>query len=93
MIKHFKCRETEKIFHTIGSQKFPDNIQKRALIKLTALHACTSINDLRIPPSNHLEQLRGNRRGQHSIRINEQWRICFIWLNNNAYEVEIVDYH
>lgn len=93
MIKSFKSKETEKIFYRIQSRKLPLKIQNVALRKLIMIHAATSINDLRIPPSNHLEQLKGNRKGQYSIRINDQWRICFIWKENNAYEIEILDYH
>ena len=76
-----------------GNNRFPANIQERALSKLLVLNAATDLNDLRVPPSNHLEALKGDRKGQHSIRINGQWRICFIWKNNEAHDVEIVDYH
>lgn len=93
MIKSFKSKDTEKLFKRIRSNKLPTNIQKTALRKLYMLDAAISIQDLRVPPSNHLEQLRGKRKGQHSIRINNQWRICFQWQNNNAHQVEIVDYH
>lgn len=68
-------------------------IQRKAVIKLNMLHAATLLETLRVPPFNHLEMLRGNRKGQHTIRINDQWRVCFVWKNNNAGEVEIVDYH
>lgn len=93
MIKTFKCKETERLFHRIKSRKLPTDIQKTALRKLNMIHAAVSINDLRIPPSNHLEQLKGHRKGKYSIRINDQWRICFNWNNNNAYDLEIIDYH
>lgn len=93
MIKNFKCKETEKIFNRNKSKKLPTNIQKTALRKLTMIHAAVLISDLKIPPANHLEQLKGNRKNQHSIRINKQWRICFKWKQNNAYDVEITDYH
>ncbi len=93
MIKTFKSKETEKISNRIKSLKLPSDIQQIALRKLTMIHASTSINDLRVPPSNHLEQLKGNRKGQYSIRINDKWRICFEWIQNDAYDVEIVDYH
>ncbi len=71
----------------------PQNIQRSALLKLRSLNQAKTINDLRNPPSNHLEILGGSRKGQHSIRINDQWRICFEWIENNAYNVEITDYH
>lgn len=93
MIKSFKCKETEKIWQGIKSRKLPANIQDRALRKLRQLNASICLQDLRMPPSNHLELLGGNRRGQSSIRINNQWRLCFIWKNDNSHEVEIVDYH
>lgn len=93
MIKSFKNKETEKIFKRTKSLKLPIDIQKIALRKLNMIHASTSINDLRVPPSNHLEQLKGDRKAEHSIRINDKWRICFQWIQNEAYEVEIVDYH
>jgi len=93
MIKSFKCKETEKIFHGYFSAKLPQSIQRTAAMKLKMLNAATVIETLLIPPSNYLEALRGNREGQHSIRINIQWRICFVWQGNNAGDVEIVDYH
>ena len=93
MIKSFKCKESEKIFHREFSRKLPHNIQRVAMRKLWILNASTDLNDLRIPMSNHLETLKGNRKGQHSIRINKQWRICFKWHDGNAHTVEIVDYH
>ncbi len=93
MIKSFHCRETEKIFHREHSRKFPLDIQQRAFMKLNAVDAAIKIEDLRLPPSNHLEALKGKRQGQWSIRINDQWRICFVWRNGNAEKVEIVDYH
>ncbi len=93
MIKSFKSKEAEKIFRHEYSLKLPSSIQKTALRKLLMLDASQIINDLRIPPANHLEQLKGKRQGQHSIRINEQWRICFRWRQNDAYEVEIIDHH
>lgn len=93
MIKSFKCKEAEKIFNRIGSKKLPRHIQERVLRKLSMMHAATSLNDLRVPPSNHLEQLKGRMKGKYSIRINNQWRICFLWEENGAYEVEITDYH
>ena len=93
MIKSFKCKETEKIFNEQFSKKLPQNIQKRALQKLRMLNVASVIEDLRIPPSNHLEVLLGDRQGQHSIMINDQYRICFRWFDNQAFDVEIVDYH
>ena len=93
MIKTFKCKETEKIFNGKFSKKLPHHIQARALIKLHSLDIAEDIKDLLIPPSNKLEQLSGDRKGQYSIRINDQYRVCFSWVDNNAYDVEIVDYH
>lgn len=93
MIKNFKCKETEKIYNGRFSKKLPQNIQSRALIKLHSLDVAEDIKDLLIPPSNNLEQLSGNRKGQYSIRINDQFRVCFSWVENNAFDVEIVDYH
>ncbi len=93
MIKSFSCKETEKLFHGRFSAKLPQVIQRAAAIKLSMLNAATVLETLRIPPSNYLEALHGDREGQHSIRINKQWRICFVWQGNDAYNVEIVDYH
>jgi toxin HigB-1 len=93
MIKSFNCKETQKIFELEGSRKLPAGIQKVALRKLEMLAYANDINDLKIPPANRLEALKGNRKGQHSIRINKQWRICFLWRAGSAYHVEIVDYH
>lgn len=93
MIKSFKCKETEKIWQGKQSRAFPAMIQDRALAKLSWVDAAETVQDLRVPPSNHLEALKGNRKGQTSIRINNQWRICFVFENGNAYDVEIVDYH
>lgn len=93
MIKSFKCKETEKIFNGKFSKKLPHEIQHRALIKLHSLDVAEDIMDLLIPPSNNLEQLLGDRKGQYSIRINEQYRVCFNWVENNAFDVQIVDYH
>jgi len=92
MIKNFKCKDTEKLFNDFNVKKFR-NISKIARIKLELLNATVSLNSLRIPPGNRIEQLKGDRKGQHSIRINDQWRICFIWRDKDAYDVEIVDYH
>lgn len=93
MIKSFADKETEKVFRAIHSSKLPVDIQRRAHNKLLTLYACTSLDLLRIPPSNHLEALKGKRKGQHSIRINQQWRICFRWDDGNMHDVEIIDYH
>jgi len=93
MIKSFKNKETEKIFNRYFSKKLPQNIQRSALLQLRSLNQAKNINDLRNPPSNHLEKLLGNRKGQYSIKINEQWRICFVLDDNDAYDVEIADYH
>ena len=93
MIKTFKCKETEALFYGRFSAKLPQVIQRKAVIKLNMLHAATRLDTLRVPPSNHLEVLHGGRKGQHSIRINEQWRVCFVWRENNAFAVKIVDYH
>jgi toxin HigB-1 len=93
MIKTFRCRETQKIFRREYSRKFPGIFQERAFMKLNAIDSAEHIEDLRLPPSNRLEALRGKRKGQWSIRINDQWQICFEWHNGNAEQVEIVDYH
>jgi len=93
MIKSFNNKETEKIFHREYSKKLPQNIQDVALRKLRMLNRAKIINDLRVPPGNRLEALKGDRAGQHSIRINDQWRICFKWDEGYKYDVEIVDYH
>lgn len=93
MIKTFKCKETEKIFNGKFSKKLPHDIQRRALIKLHSIDVAEDIKDLLVSPSNNLELLTGNRKGQHSIRINDQFRICFQWIENNAFDVEITDYH
>ena len=93
MINSFVCKETKKIFNGNVSEKLPQNIQKLAMRKLWMIDASTNINDLRIPPANHLEKLTGKSKDCYSIRINAQWRICFNWENNNAYNLEIVDYH
>jgi len=92
MIKSFSDKDTEKLFNDVAVKKFR-SISRVARIKLEVLNASVSLNSLRIPPGNRLEQLKGNRKNQHSIRINDQWRICFIWKEENAHDVEIVDYH
>lgn len=92
MIKSFKCRETKRLAKDIGSKRFR-NIERIARRKLEMLEAATRLEDLRSPPGTHLESLRGSRIGQHSIRINGQFRICFRWADNAAWDVEILDYH
>ncbi len=93
MIRTFRDREAEKIFQREFSRKLPQDIQQRAFRKLRMLNRAQSLDDLRIPPNNRLEPLRGDREGQYSIRINQQWRICFEWHDGDAFAVEIVDYH
>jgi len=93
MIKSFKYKETLKVFHREFSRKLPHSIQRIAMRKLWIIDAVTLLNDLRIPPSNYLEALKGKRKGQHGIRINDQYRICFKWHQGDAHDVEIVDYH
>ena len=93
MIKSFKDKDTEKIYSRVGSNKLPRDIQQTALRKLRMINNSKTINDLKVPSANRLEKLRGDREGQLSIRINDQWRICFKWQNSDAHEVEITDYH
>jgi len=93
MIKSFKDAETEKVFGRQLSRRLPTDIQQVALRKLRMVNNATSLNDLRVPLANRLEKLTGNRRGQYSIRINDQWRICFDWREGDAFNVEITDYH
>lgn len=93
MIKSFRNRDTERLFERRPIKKLGPNVQRIALRKLRMLDAATRLDDLRIPLGNRLEKLRGDREGQHSIRINKQWRICFRWRSGHSYDVEIVDYH
>ncbi len=93
MIRHFVDKETERVWNEERSRKLPPDIQDTALRKLQLLDAADKIEDLRNPPGNRLEPLKGNRKGQWSIRINGQWRICFVWSDGNAEKVEICDYH
>ena len=93
MIRDFADRETEKIYHQIFSTKLPQSIQKIALRKLMMMDSAADLKDLRVPPSNHLEKLSGDRQGQYSIRINDQYRICFYSGEMGFEQVEIVDYH
>ncbi len=93
MIRSFADEETEKLFHGVASRRLPPDIQRSARRKLLQLDAADHLEIMRLPPGNRLEALRGSRRGRHSIRINDQWRLCFRWAGEDAYEVEIVDYH
>ena len=93
MLESFKCKETLKIWNLHFSKKLPKEIQSAARRKLVAISIANTIQDLRNPPSNYLEKLKGSRKGQYSVRINNQWRICFEWKKNSAYNIEIVDYH
>lgn len=92
MIKSFACSDTEKLFSRQGVLKFRA-FEDAARIKLNILNAATTLADLSVPPGNNLEPLKGDRKGQHSIRINKKWRLCFVWGDGDAYQVEIVDYH
>jgi proteic killer suppression protein len=92
MIKSFKDSETENVFMRRFSKKLPHDIQKTAFRKLRLIDAAGDLNDLRVPPANRLEALGADRKGRHSIRMNDQWRVCFIWKDGDAYEVEIMDY-
>lgn len=93
MIRTFKDPEARLLFLRTTSRRIPATLQRVALRKLVMLNAATVLQDLLVPPGNRLEPLHGKRSGQHSIRINDQWRICFVWRDGNAYDVEIVDYH
>lgn len=93
MIVNFRDNEAATIWSGRRSRRLPGDIQAAALRKLRLLNNAKRLDDLRMPPGNRLEALKGGRSGQHSIRINDQWRICFVWKDNNAHEVEIVDYH
>jgi len=93
VIKSFGDTETEKVFNLDASRKLPGEIQTRAKVKLDQIHAASELNHLRVPPSNRLEKLSGNLRIFHSIRINQQWRIIFVWKDNHAHDVQITDYH
>jgi len=92
MIRSFLCADTEALFQSRAVPRFK-NIERVARRKLLQLHAVTALASLRVPPGNHLEALKDDRKGQHSIRINDQWRLCFVWHDNGADQVEIVDYH
>jgi len=93
MIRSFRDSEAEALFRGHRSRRLPPNIQRSGRRKLLMLDAATELDSLRVPPGNRLEALRGNRAGQHSIRINSQWRICFVWKEGAAHDVEIIDYH
>ena len=93
MIRTFRDPATEALFRRAPSKRFARPLAEAALRKLLVIDAAETLQDLRVPPGNRLEKLVGRRRGQHSIRINSQWRICFVWRDGNAYEAEIVDYH
>ena len=93
MIKSFGDRETERLFHREPVRRYPSDLRRVMLRKLVAVDAAEALDDLRVPPGNRLEKLKGDRAGEHSIRVNDQWRICFQWKDGDAYGVEIVDYH
>jgi proteic killer suppression protein len=93
MIASFNSKETKKIFNGKFSRKLPQDMQRIAARKLEQLNAATILDTLRVPPGNKLEALKGDRKEQYSIRINSQWRLCFVWRDGNAFDVEIVDYH
>jgi proteic killer suppression protein len=93
VIRSFNDDETKKVYLLQRSRRYPAEIQQIAVRKMRMLNNAQNLNDLRIPPANRLEKLSGNREGQYSIRINDQWRVCFDWIDGNAYSVEIVDYH
>ena len=93
MIRTYRDKETRRVFSRLSSKKLPPDIQRVGLRKLLILDAAESLDDLQVPPGNRLEKLAGERAGQHSIRINRQWRICFVWRDGDAWDVEIADYH
>ena len=93
MIKSFRDSNTERVFRRQFVRKLPREIQQRAFMRLNAIDAAVRLEDLRLPSSNRLEALKGDRKGEHSVRINDQWRICFLWQDGHAECVEIVDYH
>ena len=93
MIRSFADRESQRLFARTPGRRFPPELHRVMLRKLVQLDAAERLEDLRIPPGNRLEALKGDRKGQHSIRVNDQWRVCFRWDDGDAYEVEIVDYH
>ncbi|MFT3889077.1 MAG: type II toxin-antitoxin system RelE/ParE family toxin [Arachnia sp.] len=93
MIRSFGSKDAERIWHEQYVKRVDRNVQRAVLRKLELIHAASDLEDLRIPPGNRLERLVGDRRGQHSIRVNAQWRLCFVWRNGGAEDVELVDYH
>lgn len=93
MIRSFADRDTEGLFHGRAARRLPSDIQRVTQRKLRQLHAAAELSDMAVPPGNRLELLKGDRAGRHSIRINDQWRICFVWSDGGADQVEIVDYH
>jgi len=93
MIKTFRCRDTERVFNFKLVRKWEPGLRKAALRKMKWLDAADDLNDLRVPPANRLEKLKGDRQGQHSIRVNDQYRLCFVWRNGHAHDVELVYYH
>jgi proteic killer suppression protein len=93
VIRSYRDRETQELAEGRESRRLPGDIQRRAKMRLDRLAAAVGLDDLRVPPSHRLEALKGNRAGQHSIRINDQWRVCFVWRDGHAWDVEIVDYH
>jgi len=93
VIRSFADKDTQRVFQRLATKHFSIELQRFAYRKLTIIDAAEAVNDLRIPPGNRLEKLKGAREGQYSIRINDKWRICFHWKDNDAYEVEIADYH
>ena len=93
MIKTFADRDTGRLFGGQAAGRFPPDIRKRARLKLAQLQAASNLEFMMLPPSNRLETLKGDRKGQHSVRINQQWRLCFKWQDGNAFDVEIADYH
>ncbi len=93
MIQGFACADTKLIFHRERPKRFPQSIHRVALRKLRMLHRAKSLQDLKVPPGNRLESLKGDRKGQYSIRVNNQFRICFTWRSGDAFAVEMVDYH
>ncbi|MFW6169216.1 MAG: type II toxin-antitoxin system RelE/ParE family toxin [Planctomycetota bacterium] len=93
MIQSFACADTELLFHRQRPKRFPRSLHRGAFRKLRMLHRAQTVQDLRVPPGNRLESLKGDRKGQYSIRVNDQFRICFAWRSGDAFDVEIVDYH
>ena len=93
MIVSFNDKETERIWNRIRAKRFPDAVQQAARRKLILVNAAATLDDLRVPPGNRLEALKGDRAGQHSIRVNDQFRICFVWRDGDAHRVELTDYH